>query len=405
MKYRVDKVSGNKLSVLGFGCMRFPHIGPAIDINLTEKLIMKAVDAGVNYFDTAYLYPGSEDALGQILERNGARDKVFIASKLPMVMLRKKEDIEKCFQTELKHLRTDHIDYYLMHMLTDLAQWEKFCSWGIEEWIAAKKASGQIRQIGFSFHGSCAEYLKILEKYPADHPLWEFAQIQYNYSDENYQAGVTGLKKTAEMGLPVIIMEPLLGGKLANLSKEAATIFADLNKSLDKNYSPAVWAFRWLWNQSEPTVVLSGMNSMAQLDDNLAAADEAEAGILTEAEIEAYQKVRTIFRASYKIPCTGCNYCMPCPQGVNIPGLFAAYNTRYSQGFMSGMQQYMTSTHVTSDHTGRPGNCIACCACEKHCPQHLPIIHNLKEVRRKMEFQPVGIGIDIARAFLGRKGK
>jgi predicted aldo/keto reductase-like oxidoreductase len=310
MQYRIDKKSGNRLSVLGFGCMRFPRSLGAIDMRKTEALIREAVARGVNYFDTAYMYGGSEEALGTVLWRNGLRDKVYIATKLPLISCRGSGDFDKFFNKELERLRTDHIDYYLLHMLTGINQWEQFRDWGIEAWMAEKKKSGQIRQMGFSFHGSRDEFLKLLDVRP-----WDFCQIQYNYSDENFQAGVAGLKKAAET-MPVIIMEPLLGGKLAAPPRLAAEIFAKAGP----DQSPAAWALNCVWNQEEPTVVLSGMNEEGQLTENLAWADKSRPGMLSAAEQEAYRRVIALLNAAYKIRCTGCNYCMPCPRNVNIPG-------------------------------------------------------------------------------------
>ena len=215
MQYRRDKY-GRELSVLGFGCMRFTRKGAGLDLEKAEKEILAAFHAGVNYFDTAYIYPGSEALLGTVLERNGIRDQVYIATKLPQYLVRSADHAEKFLQEELQRLRTDHIDYYLMHMLTDFAQWERLKQMGILEWIREKKAAGVIRNIGFSYHGSTDHFLKILEDYD-----WEFCQIQYNYMDETTQAGVRGLKAAAAKGIPVIIMEPLRGGKLVNLLSPA----------------------------------------------------------------------------------------------------------------------------------------------------------------------------------------
>jgi predicted aldo/keto reductase-like oxidoreductase len=360
-----------------------------------EAIIMGAIDKGVNYLDTAYIYPGSEEAVGSVLAKNNARDKVFIATKLPVIVVRSAADFDKFFDTELERLKTGYIDYYLMHMITSKNQWDKLCSWGIEEWIAAKKKSGQIRQIGFSFHGSQPEFLTVLDAYP-----WEFCQIQYNYSDENFQAGLTGLKKAAEKDMPVIIMEPLLGGKLANgLPKEAVEVFKKANPDL----SPAGWALRWVWNQSEATVVLSGMNDPAQLEENVKVADASEAGCVGEAEQAAYKEVLAVFNKAYKVHCTGCNYCMPCPHGVNIPGCFAGYNTSFSIGFIAGMQQFVTSTNAASYKTSGPSLCVKCGACEKHCPQHLPIIENLELVRKKMEPWWFRVGMVVVRKFINGK--
>lgn len=391
MQYRIDGKSGNKLSALGFGCMRFPRKGASIDPEKTERLVMEAVNRGVNYFDTAYIYSGSEEALGAVLEKNKAREKVFIATKLPLVLSRSRPDFDKFFNKSLERLRTDHIDYYLLHMLTGRLQWEKFQALGIEEWLAEQKQAGRIGQAGFSFHGSQEEFLRLLDVYD-----WDFCQIQYNYAQENYQAGKTGLLKAAAKGLPVIIMEPLLGGKLASaLPREAEELFKTSGKKA------AEWALRWVWNQAEATVLLSGMNDPVQLEENLLAAETALPGSLTAGEQEVYRRVVEIFSASYKVPCTGCNYCMPCPQHVNIPGCFAAYNTSFALGWIQGMQQYATSAALVSDQTGGPGLCVKCGKCESHCPQHIPIIKSLTAVRNRMEPLPLRGILGIIRAVLG----
>lgn len=394
MQYRTDTISGNKLSVLGFGCMRLPNVLGSIDMRKTEELIMRSIEGGVNYFDTAWIYPGSEEALGTILEKNGARDKVYIASKLPLLMLKSAGDFDKFFDQELKRLKTDHIDYYLLHMICDSVQWTKLKDWGIEEWIAGKKKAGQIGQIGFSYHGSQSEFLKVVDDYD-----WEMCQIQYNYSDENFQAGVTGLRRAAQK-MPVMIMEPLLGGKLATgLSDDAVKVFKRANPEL----SPAAWGLNWVWNHREVTLLLSGMNEMSQLEENLRLADAARPEMLGEKELDVYRQALEVINRNYKIHCTGCNYCMPCPRGVNIPGCFAGYNAMYSMGFVAGMQQFITSTGLTTPRSSSPSLCVECGKCETHCPQHLPIMKNLARVRRRMEPLWVKfIGV-CARAFLGVK--
>ncbi|MDR0315665.1 MAG: aldo/keto reductase, partial [Treponema sp.] len=305
-------------------------------------------------------------------------------------------DFDRYFEQSLKRLRTTYIDYYLMHMITDMDQWCKLKSWGIENWIAQKKKTGQIRQIGFSYHGSRDEFLKVLDDYE-----WEMCQIQYNYSDENFQAGVTGLRKAAEK-MPVMIMEPLLGGKLATgLPKEAVGIFRTANQNL----SPAAWGLNWVWNQADAALLLSGMNEMAQLEENLRLADSARAGMLGETEMDAYRKVLAVMNRSYKIRCTGCGYCMPCPRGVNISACFSAYNAMYTMGYVAGMQQFITSTALTSERSSSPSLCTKCGKCESHCPQKLPIIKHLAQVRRRMEpFWLRFVGV-CARAFLGKKRK
>ncbi len=385
MQYRTDPRSGNKLSVLGFGCMRFSGslrssfgfgIGKGYDEKKIEKLLVDAVDKGINYFDTAYLYAGSESFLGSTLQKHGLRDKVFIATKFPLMLARKPEDLDRYFNTELERLKTDHVDYYLIHMLSDMDTWEKLCSWNIKEWIAEKKSAGQIRQIGFSFHGSRDTFLRLLDVYD-----WDFVQIQYNYSDENFQAGTVGLEAASAKGIPVMIMEPLLGGRLAvGLPEKAVSRFREERKDL----SPADWGLRWVWNHPEVTVVLSGMNEPEQLEENTAAADTALPGMLTEAELKAFGDVRKIFKDSCKIQCTGCHYCMPCPAGVNIPGCFSAYNTYHAISRPTGRMQYGLTTQLT----GEPRYSILtskCGKCEKQCPQHLPIRTALEEVRNTFE--------------------
>lgn len=378
MQYRIDPKSGNRLSILGFGCMRFPRSLGRIDLGKTEQLIVKAVEEGVNYFDCAYLYSGSEETLGTILQKNGLREKVHIATKLPLAKCTSYEDFDTILNGQLEKLRTDHIDYYLMHNLSNPSAWKRLCDLGVKSWIAEKKAQGAIRQLGFSFHGKQKDFMTLLDAYD-----WDFCQIQYNYININYQAGREGLLKAHEMGLPVVIMEPLLGGKLATgLPKAAAQLF----READKSRSPAAWGFRWLWDQEAVTTVLSGMNDDAQLRENLQAAADAVPGMLSDAEQQVYDAVITVFNESYKVPCTGCNYCMPCPNNVNIPGCFAAYNMSYAVGMVSAIQQYATSTGSFSPQDDyAPRQCVQCGVCEKKCPQHIAIPSELENVLKRME--------------------
>ena len=380
MQYRKDRY-GNPISVLGYGCMRFTQAAGKIDIAKTEKEILEAFHGGVNYFDTAYIYPGSEAALGEILARNGIREQVNIATKLPHYLLKKPEDLDRCFSEELRRLKTDHVDYYLMHMLTDAKTWQRLEGLGIVQWLAEKKASGQIRQVGFSYHGNSDMFCKLLDIYD-----WDFCQIQYNYLDENSQAGATGLHRAAEKGLPVIIMEPLRGGRLTNtLPASAKKIIAHTS------LTPAQFAFRWLWDQKEVTCVLSGMNSLDMIKENLATAQVTNPGSLTPEDRAVYAKVIAAINENMKVGCTGCRYCMPCPKGVDIPGTFAAYNRMASDGYWKALTEYFMITGVRKDYTG-PGNCIGCGKCEQHCPQHLPIRQELKNARNALEGIPYRIG-------------
>jgi predicted aldo/keto reductase-like oxidoreductase len=380
MQYRKDIKSGNEVSVLGFGCMRLPGVAGRIDRDKSEELFRTAYENGVTYFDTAYLYPGSEAAVGAIMEKLGIRKKVFIATKLPHYLCRKAEDFERYFAEQISRLRTDYIDYYLIHNITDSKQWERLCDMGIVEWIRQKKESGEIRRIGFSFHGPRHEFIKMVDSYE-----WDFVQIQYNYMNTHYQAGTDGLHYAAQKGLPVIIMEPLLGGKLVNGLPKAAKELLEETKKGDS----AAWAFRWLYDQPEVTVVLSGMNTLTQLQENLETAQESSPGMLSSDDKERIQKVVEIFNASYKIRCTGCNYCMPCPKGINIPGCFSAYNTSYSMGWMAAMVQYMTFSASAGAQGHFAGDCIGCGKCQKHCPQGIEIPKELKAVKRRLEIPGV----------------
>ena len=276
MQYRKNK-SGEKISLLGYGCMRFTKKGNSIDLDKATEEIKCAIEGGVNYFDTAYVYPGNEVALGEILSRLGCRDQVQIATKLPHYLIKSLDGVEKMFQEELRRLQTDHVDYYLMHMLTDTATWDKMKKLGIEQWILEKKETGQIRHIGFSYHGNTEMFCKLLDAYD-----WDFTQIQYNYMDEHTQAGRRGLKYAAEKGIPVIIMEPLRGGRLVNNLSSAAK---DLIEKAGNGYTPAELAFRWLWNQPQVTCVLSGMNSIDMVQENIRIADTARADSFTEEQL------------------------------------------------------------------------------------------------------------------------
>ncbi|MBQ1310445.1 MAG: aldo/keto reductase, partial [Blautia sp.] len=331
MKYRKNR-NGEPVSILGYGCMRFSRKGNSIDLDKAEKEIMLAIEAGVNYFDTAYIYPGSEAALGEILERNHVREKINIATKLPQYMINSRASIDRYFEEEKRRLRTTWFDYYLMHMLTDLKAFENLQKNGIEEWIAGKKKSGEIRNIGFSFHGNTEMFLKILNAYD-----WDFCQIQYNYMDEVSQAGRAGLKAAAAKGIPVIIMEPLRGGKLVSLLPEKAK---KLIAEDPKHRTAAELAFRWLWDQEEVTCVLSGMNSREMVEENCRVASQASAGELTEEDHALISRVKDLINEKIKVGCTGCGYCMPCPKGVDIPGAFRCYNEMFTEKKGMGRREY-----------------------------------------------------------------
>ncbi|MBR4515332.1 MAG: aldo/keto reductase [Lachnospiraceae bacterium] len=393
MRYRKDK-HGEDISLLGYGCMRFTKNGRSIDLDKAEKEIMAAYKAGVNYYDTAYIYPGSEVALGEILKRNGIREKVKIATKLPQYYISSRKAIDKYFDEQLERLQTDYIDYYLMHMLTDVVAWDNLKKNGILEWIEDKKASGQIRNIGFSYHGDTAKFIEILNDYD-----WEFCQIQYNYLDEHTQAGRKGLDAAYEKGIPVIIMEPLRGGKLVDLMPDAGK---KLIASNERGWTAAEWAFRWLMQQPAVTCVLSGMNSVAMVEENCRIASNVSDNEFTEADYELIAKVKASMEEKTKVGCTACAYCMPCPKGVDIPGIFRCYNHMYTESKSEGRFEYAQTVALTKEPTFA-SQCIECGKCEKHCPQHIPIREKLKEADKKLRPLPYKIGINIARKYVLNK--
>ena len=395
MQYRSDR-NGQPLSILGYGCMRFTRKGAGLDVEKAEKELMTAYRAGVNYFDTAYIYPGSEAALGEVLERNGIRDKVNIATKIPQFMIRNREALDKYFDEQLARMKTTYIDYYLMHHVTDVAMWEKLKAIGVLDWIRGKKESGAIRNIGFSYHGNTENFLKVLGDYD-----WDFCQVQYNYLDEVSQAGVKGVKAAAERGIPVVIMEPLRGGKLVNMLPKGAL---EAMKASGRGWTPAQWGLRWLYDQPEVTVVLSGMNSIEMVEENCRTASEALPGHLTEEDRAVLEVVKKNIREKEKVGCTGCRYCMPCPKGVDIPGIFRCYNAMYTESKGQGRFQFAQTVGLTKEPAFAT-QCVQCGKCEQHCPQKIPIRQKLKEADKALRPLPYRIGIDFARWFMFRRAK
>ena len=377
MQYRLDARTGKELSILGFGVMRLPTSRGRIDMDKSEAMLLESFNKGINFYDTAYIYPGSETALGQFIAKNSLRDKIYIATKMPLFLCRNYSDFDKYFNKQLERLKTDYIDYYFMHSLNSHSQWQELCDMGMEKWISEKKAQGKIHQIGFSFHGSYDDFIAITDSYD-----WEFCMIQYNYSNINYQAGIKGMRYAASKGLPVIIMEPLLGGRLAT---GLPTKAVDLLKASNPALSPAAWGLKWVWNHKEVTVLLSGMSNISQLSENIATAGTATADMLTKRELDTIDKVVDIFNASYKVPCTGCNYCVPCPVKVDIPGCFAAYNTSFAFGKFAGLKEYAMSTGAFFSSQGSASTCIMCGKCEPLCPQNIPIREHMAEVSKRME--------------------
>lgn len=389
MQYREDR-NHEPISILGYGCMRFTRKGKGIDLDKAEQEVMAAINGGVNYFDTAYIYQGSEVALGKILKKNGCREKVFIATKLPQYLIKSQAALDKYFNEQLERLQTDYVDYYLMHMLTDVAAWEKLCRLGIKEWIREKKEAGKIRNVGFSYHGNTAMFLPILEAYD-----WDFCQIQYNYLDENSQAGREGLQAAAAKGIPVIIMEPLRGGKLVDLLPDKAK---KLIAEHPRKWTPAEWAFRWLWDQPEVTCVLSGMNSLPMVEENVRIASEVQPGQLTPEDFAVIDQIKAEIDRNVKVGCTGCGYCMPCPKGIDVPTAFRCYNRMFTENRATGRHEYMQIVALQKEMSDI-SKCIECGKCESHCPQHLEIRRMLKEAQKNLLPWYYRVGIKIVRLF------
>ncbi len=379
MLYRTMPKNGDKLSILGFGAMRLPQKRSKIDELRATAQIRNAIDNGVNYIDTAMPYHGgaSEPFLGRALA-DGYRRKVKLATKLPHWDVQKTEHMDMLLNVQLKNLQTDTIDYYLIHQLS-LSDWERLQKMGIVGFLDRAKRDGKITNAGFSFHSGYDEFAAIIESY-----AWDFCQIQYNYLDEQHQAGTRGLEFAAAKGLGVVIMEPLRGGNLARpMPPEIEAIFNEA----DTKRTPVEWSLRWIWNHPEVITVLSGMNEEAHIEDNLRIADEAEPNSMTDKELALVSRVEKKYRKIIKVGCTGCRYCMPCPAGVAIPECFDAYNSEIWGNKVEGLFRYifMVGRVLGSREPGFASLCTECGQCEEKCPQALPVRRHLKEVAAKFE--------------------
>ncbi len=368
MKYRKLGNTGIDISALGFGTMRLPEKNGKIDTPEAVRIIRTAIDEGVNYLDTAYFYHNGESEIlvGKALG-DGYRNKAYIATKSPMYKIKSEDDFDKILDEQLKKLDVEHIDFYLLHAI-NLEKWnDTALRFDLGEKMLRAKKSGKIGHIGFSFHDNLDAFKTIVDGFDA----WEFCQIQLNYIDTQHQAGLEGLKYAADRGLGVIIMEPLLGGKLANPTD-------NMKKILSPEKSPVLWAFDYLWNMPEVSFLLSGMSNMQQVCDNLEYARGARTNCLSQDDLKMLDKVRDVFLNSSLVPCTKCEYCMPCPFGLNIPSIFEAYNNTVAKSESFAKKQY-DELETGADE------CTACRKCEEVCPQNIKISGEMPKIAETFE--------------------
>lgn len=363
------------VSLLGFGCMRFPvkdGDSSQIDEEQSTKMLHYAIDNGVNYIDTAYNYHqgNSEIVVGKAL-KNGYREKVYLATKLPVWLVKTYEDFEKLLDEQLEKLQVDYIDFYLLHSLYEKT-WKNIEKLNVFKFIEEAKRKGKIKYIGFSFHDELPLFKEIVDSYP-----WDFCQIQLNYMDRQYQAGIEGLKYAAEKSISLVIMEPIKGGKLAKAPTDIKEVW-DRN---NEKRTPAEWALKWVYDFEEVSVVLSGMSNIDQVKQNITLTNDSVPNSLTEIEHGLIDEVTSLYNERIKVGCTSCEYCVPCPFNVAIPNIFSQYNNFY----VYGTEEQSLSTYEKYVEQGKDSSqCTECGACEQLCPQHLEIISLLKDVDKAL---------------------
>jgi hypothetical protein len=374
MKYRKFGKLNWEVSALGFGAMRLPIIGKdtsKIDTEPAIEMIRYAIDNGVNYLDTAYVYHRgmSEVLVGKAL-KDDYREKIRIATKMPVRLVEKRENLDEYFNTHLERLQTDYIDFYLLHGMRK-ARWSQVKEFDILEWAEEKLDEGEIKHLGFSFHDELSLFKEIVDAHD-----WTFCQIQLNYMDTEYQAGLAGLRYASDKGLAVVVMEPIKGGKLAVTPPREVQEIWDRSKI---NRTPAEWALQWVWNLPEVSVVLSGMSEMRHVEENVVYADRSGPGTLKAHELALYDEVREAYNKLGFVGCTACQYCMPCLEGVDIPTILGHYNEYYMSG---GSQEAKRNYWQNISLENHSSNCIACGKCEEKCPQRLPIRKFMNETVR-----------------------
>lgn len=376
MNYRKIPNSKDKLSILGFGCMRFPIFeNGKIDEEKAKEMILFGVENGINYIDTAWGYHNgeSEPLVGKIVEENNLRDKVYLATKLPSYLVQKKGDLEYFFNEQLKRLRTDRIDYYLIHTL-NVKNWKNVVDAGIFDFMDKVKKEGKVRHIGFSFHDEFPLFKTIVDSYN-----WDFCMIQYNYLDIEYQAGKAGLDYAYSKGMGVFVMEPLRGGALVN---NISTEIMNEWENSSKKYTPAQWGLRWVWNHENVTLLLSGMSNYEQVKENLETASSIKSPILNDDDLERVRRVRELYKKKIKVNCTRCNYCMPCRYGIDIPGAFNYYN---NSSMFSDITKFKKQYSIFVKEEARASKCRKCGRCEPKCPQGIKIMTELKNAEECLE--------------------
>jgi len=377
MKYRKFGGLDSEASVLGFGAMRLPlvtHDSSRVDEPEAIAMIRHAIDAGVNYIDTAYTYHGQqgERVVGRALQ-NGYREKVKVATKLPPWLVESPDDIDRLLDEQLDKLQTDHIDFYLLHAL-NATRWPKLRDWGVLNWAEGAVADGRIDHLGFSFHDRFDVLKEIVDVY--DH--WTFCQIQYNFMDIDYQPGIEGLRYAAAKGLAVVIMEPLRGGQLTG---KVPPSVERLWEGAAVRRTPADWALQWIWNHPEVALVLSGMSTMQHVVENLQYAELSGAGTLSNEELRLVDQVRGEYRRMIPVPCTSCNYCLPCPNGVEIPEIFEQYND--AGIYADPRAPRFHYRNLEEDQ--KADNCVECFECEEKCPQDIAVVEYLQKAHALLD--------------------
>ena len=380
MKYRRFGKLEWQVSALGFGCMRLPIVGDdhsKVDEPEAIRMIRYAIEHGVNYVDTAYPYHGGngEIVVGKAL-KDGYRERIRLATKMPIWNINSKEDMDRIFEEQLKKLQTEYVDFYLLHALNKNT-WLKIKNLNVFDWAERVVSEDRIKYLGFSFHDDFEVFKEIIDAYDK----WTLCQIQYNYENEDVQAGTRGLKYAAGKGLAVVIMEPLLGGVLANPPPAVKQIWDEAGKD------PVEMALQWLWNKPEVSVVLSGMSTMGQVKQNIEFASRSGVGLLTEEDLKLVARVHATYKKLRPIPCTKCGYCMPCPNGVDIPWNFEVYNNGVAYNSM-GASKWAYNNNIPAEK--RASACVGCRTCEEKCPQKIKISEWMQRIDKELRFQPPG---------------